>query len=257
MFNFEDFEIKLDTDVIGRNFIYCEEVESTNALLLEDEGDMNADGTVLLAEKQNNGRGRKDRKWYSAKDQNLTFSILLKRRISEKKVNLINFAAALAVSYTLENLFQIRVNLKWPNDVLVGRSKIAGILMESTIRGSKINKLVIGIGFNVNQAMFQGSFIIPPTSIHKELNQEVERERVLSDLLNNFENLLDRIDENPEGVLNDWKERCRMLGEKIMIQDENMSKSGIFEDVDEQGFLMLRTDRDTVEKIHFGDVSLR
>ncbi|MGE5351639.1 MAG: biotin--[acetyl-CoA-carboxylase] ligase [Acidobacteriota bacterium] len=257
MFNFEDFEIKLDTDVIGRNFIYCEEVESTNALLLEDESDMNQDGTVLLAEKQNNGRGRKDRKWYSAKDQNLTFSILLKRRINEKKVNLINFAAALAVSYTLENLFQIRVNLKWPNDVLIGRSKIAGILMESTIRGNKINKLVIGIGFNVNQSMFQGAFIIPPTSIHRELNQEVERERVLSDLLNNFENLLERIDENPEGVLNDWKERCRMLGEKITIQDENLTKSGIFEDVDEQGFLLLRTDRDTVEKIHFGDVSLR
>ncbi|MCU7495864.1 MAG: biotin--[acetyl-CoA-carboxylase] ligase [Ignavibacteria bacterium] len=257
MFNFENFEIKLDTDVIGRNFIYCEEVESTNAELLNEENGIDIDGTVLLAEKQNNGKGRKDRKWYSAKDQNLTFSILLKRKISERKVNLVNFAAALAVSYTLENLFQIRVNLKWPNDVLIGHSKISGILIESTIRGSKINKLVIGIGFNVNQIAFQGSYIIPPTSIRKELNQEVDRERVLSDLLNNFEDLLNRVDENPEGVLNDWKDRCRMLGEKIMIQDENYSKSGIFEDVDEQGFLMLRTDRDTVEKIHFGDVSLR
>jgi BirA family biotin operon repressor/biotin-[acetyl-CoA-carboxylase] ligase len=257
LFNFENFEIKLDTDVIGRNFIYCEEVESTNAELLNEENGIDIDGTVLLAEKQNNGKGRKDRKWYSAKDQNLTFSILLKRKISERKVNLVNFAAALAVSYTLENLFQIRVNLKWPNDVLIGHSKISGILIESTIRGSKINKLVIGIGFNVNQIAFQGSYIIPPTSIRKELNQEVDRERVLSDLLNNFEDLLNRVDENPEGVLNDWKDRCRMLGEKIMIQDENYSKSGIFEDVDEQGFLMLRTDRDTVEKIHFGDVSLR
>ncbi|MGE5430749.1 MAG: biotin--[acetyl-CoA-carboxylase] ligase [Syntrophomonadaceae bacterium] len=257
MFNFENFEIKLDTEVIGRNFIYCEEVESTNALLLEDETDMDIDGTVLLAEKQNGGRGRKDRKWYSAKDQNLTFSILLKRRLNEKKINLINFAAALAVSNTLENLFQIRVNLKWPNDVLIGHSKISGILLESTSRGNKINKLVIGIGFNVNQTMFQGNFIIPPTSIHQELGQEVERERVLSDLLNNFEDLLDKVEENPGSILNDWKDRCRMLGEKVIIQDENFTKSGIFEDVDEQGFLLLRTDRDTVEKIHFGDVSLR
>ncbi|MGE5399858.1 MAG: biotin--[acetyl-CoA-carboxylase] ligase [Ignavibacteriales bacterium] len=257
MFNFEDFEIKLDTDTIGRNFIYCEEVESTNSVLLDSKFDINTDGTVLLAEKQIAGKGRKDRKWYSAKDQNLTFSILLKRRLDEKKLNLINFATALAVANTLENLFQLRVNLKWPNDVLVGHSKIAGILLESSIKGNKVNKLVIGIGLNVNQPAFQGTFAIIPTSIRMELNQEVERERVLSDLLNNFEELLDRVDRAPGSILEDWKSRCRMLGEKVLIQDENMSKSGIFEDVDDQGFLILRIDRDTVEKIHFGDVSLR
>jgi BirA family biotin operon repressor/biotin-[acetyl-CoA-carboxylase] ligase len=257
LFAFEDFDIKLDTDVIGRNFIYSEEVESTNSVLLDPQFDMDLDGTVILAERQLGGRGRRDRKWYSAKDQNLTFSILLKRKFDEKKVNLINFASALSVAFSLENLYQIRVNLKWPNDVLAGQDKIAGILLESTIKGSRMNKLVIGIGLNVNQTIFQGSFNIPPTSVKKILDQDVSRERLLSEILNNFEDLLQRVHSDPQSILEDWKSRCRMIGELVSIQDENFSKVGVFEDVDEEGFLLLRVNRDTLEKIHFGDVSLR
>lgn len=257
MFLLEDFDIKLDTDVIGRNFIYCEEVESTNSELLGPGFDSETDGTVLLAEKQLSGKGRKDRKWYSVKDQSLTFSILLKRKFNEKRINLINFAAALAVSYSLENLFQLRVNLKWPNDILVNGEKIAGILLESSIRGNKINKLVIGIGLNVNQSQFQGTFNIPPTSIRMILDQEVSRERILSDILNNFEDLLERVSSDPESILNDWRSRCRMIGEMVSIEDENFSKVGKFEDIDEEGYLLLRISKDNLEKIHFGDVSLR
>lgn len=256
MFEFEDFDIKLDTDFIGRNFIYVEEVDSTNSFLLNAANNINIDGTVLLAERQLKGRGRKERKWYSAKDQNLTFSILLKRKFDEKRIHLLNFGAALAVAYSLENLYQLRINLKWPNDVLADNEKITGILIESTSKGSHIDKVVIGIGVNVNQTTFQGAYNINPTSVKKIIDQEVPRERLLSEILNNFEEVLERISSNPASILHDWKSRCRMLGEKISVQDENSVKDGIFDDVDEEGFLLLKVD-DKIEKILFGDVSLR
>ncbi len=256
MFSLEKFDIKLNTDFVGRNFVYSEEITSTNSFLLNKENKFNADGTIILAEKQSEGKGRKDRIWYSAKGQNLTFSILLtNKKYFGKNFNLINFAASLSVAVAIENLYQLKTELKWPNDILVDGKKIAGILLESTSQGSKIEKLVIGVGLNVNQSLFQGSFNLPPTSLKIETNEVIERERILAEILNVFEGNLTKIQFNTEDVLRDWKLRCRMIGEKISIIEGDETRYGIFDDVDSEGFLLLKNNN-RIEKIHFGDVSL-
>lgn len=258
MFSFENFDIKLDSEFIGRNFIFSDEADSTNSVLLDRGNKYNINGTVFYTEKQLKGRGRKNRPWYSAKELNLTFSILLnnKKHITENPV-LLNFAASLAVGNALENLYQLKVELKWPNDVLINGKKICGILTESTSEGNKIDRLVIGFGINVNQTMFQGSYSIPPTSVKLEINETGEREKLLAEVLNNFEELLLVLIESPENILKDWKQRCSMIGDKISITEDDKVKYGIFEDVDDNGFLLLRDNNDRIEKIHFGDVSLR
>jgi len=255
VFNIEEFDIKLDTDYIGRNFIYSDEVDSTNSVLLSSK-DFNQNGTVLLAEYQSKGRGRKNREWLSNSGQNLTFSILLKGEIKDQKINLINLSTALAVAQAIENLFQLDVELKWPNDVLVHKKKIAGILLESSSKANKINRVTVGIGINVNQPNFPGKFDIVPTSIRKEFHSLVSREKLLSEVLNNFENLIDQLERSHKKILNQWRNRCKMIGERIKIIEEDKIKTGIFEDIDEQGFLLLKQ-ADKTEKIHYGDVSLR
>ncbi|MEG8947083.1 biotin--[acetyl-CoA-carboxylase] ligase [Rosettibacter firmus] len=255
MFNIEEFDIKLDTEFIGRNFIYCDEVDSTNTMLLTNN-EFNRDGTVLLAEYQSKGRGRKNRTWVSNAGQNLTFSILLKGDFKEKKINLINLASSLSVAQSLETLYQFDVELKWPNDVLVNKKKIAGILIESSSKGNKINKIVIGIGINVNQPNFPGKYDIQPTSVRKEFKAIVSREKLLSDVLNNFENNLQLVKDAPDKILNDWRNRCKMIGGKVKIVMDDKVKVGLFDDIDESGFLILKIG-DKVEKIHYGDVSLR
>jgi len=256
LFNFEIFDIKLDTEFIGRNFFYFDEVTSTNAQLLDKANKFNINGTTLLAEKQIKGRGRKERQWYSAKEHNLTFSILLTdKNIWNNKFNLLNFVSSLAVALSIENLYQIKTEMKWPNDVLLNGKKAAGILLESSSKGENIERVVIGIGLNVNQTFFQGNFNLEPTSIKLELNQTIDRERLLADILNNFEELLGKLVTDSEWILKDWKSRCRMIGEKIQVVNENVSKSGVFNDIDENGFLVLRRGNHT-EKIYSGDVSL-
>lgn len=255
MFNIEEFDIKLDTEFVGRNFIYSDEVDSTNSVLLTSK-EFAQNGTVILAEHQSKGRGRKNREWLSSPGQNLTFSILLKRDLKESKINMINLGAAISVAQAIENLYQLNVELKWPNDVLIGKKKIAGILIESTSKGNKISKLVVGIGINVNQPNFPGKFDIPPTSVRKEFHSLVSREKLLSEVLNNFESILDEAKEDYKKILNNWRSRCKMIGEKVKIVDEEKTKFGLFEDIDDDGFLILKQGEKR-EKIHYGDVSLR
>jgi BirA family biotin operon repressor/biotin-[acetyl-CoA-carboxylase] ligase len=256
LFELEIFDLKLNTELIGRNFIYADELDSTNSVLLIKNKKQNIDGTVVLAEKQVKGRGRKDRIWYSAKGLNLTFSILiLNEDLLNGNINLINFSAALAVAVSIENLYQLKTEMKWPNDVLVNKKKIAGLLLESSSAGNKIEKLVVGIGVNVNQTLFQGTFNIEPTSIRSELGQNAEREKLLAEILNNFEEYINKIPEQPSIIIKDWKSKCDMIGEKISITEGETTKYGVFEDIDEDGFLLLKI-KNKIEKIHFGDVSL-
>ncbi|MEW6193680.1 MAG: biotin--[acetyl-CoA-carboxylase] ligase [Bacteroidota bacterium] len=255
MFNIEEFDIKLDTEFIGRNFIYSDEVDSTNTVLLNNK-EFSQNGTVLLAEFQSKGRGRKERVWISNAGQNLTFSILLKNDLKDWKLNIVNLGSSLAVAQSIENLFQLDVELKWPNDVLVNKKKIAGILIESSSKGSKLSKVVIGVGINVNQPNFPGKFDIQPTSVRREFHEIVNREKLLSEILNNFEDMLTIAKTEPGKIINDWRNRCKMIGEKVKIVEGDKTKTGLFDDIDEDGILMLKQG-DKTEKIHFGDVSLR
>lgn len=255
-FNLENFDIKLDTEIIGRNIIYTDEASSTNSFLLDPSSSGNINGTILIAEKQTKGRGRKDRQWYSTKGLNLTFSILLTdKKYFTKHFNLINFATALSTAMSIENLYQLKTELKWPNDVLIKNKKVAGVLIESSSRGEKVERVVIGIGVNVNQTSFQGSYNIQPTSLKLENGENIERETLLAELLNVFEENLGQVISNYKWVLKEWKERCKMIGEKISVSDGEKTKNGIFDDIDENGFMILK-EKDKVEKIYYGDVSI-
>jgi len=252
VFNIEEFDLKLDTEIIGRNFIYIDEVESTNSMLL-NSNEYKEHGTVLFAELQTKGRGRLNRDWRSTRELNLTFSILLKENI--KNLNLVNLGTAVAIAHSINNLYQLDVTLKWPNDVLINDKKTAGTLIESSSRSNKIEKVVVGIGVNVNQTAFNGDYRIKPTSIKRECKETVSRERLLSELLNNFEEMLIDLESSKEKVLDDWKSRSKHLGEKIKIEDGDQTKFGVFYDIDEDGYLLLKNN-DKIERITFGDVSL-
>lgn len=255
MFDLEKFDIKLNTDVIGRNFIYAEEVTSTNSQMLIKNKLYNKHGSVLLTEQQTAGRGRQNRIWYSTGEMNLTFSILLTEPKYFKYSNMINYATSLAIALSIENLYQLRTELKWPNDVLINKKKIAGILTESVSTGSSISRMVIGIGLNVNQVSFQGKFMTEPTSLKKELGYIVEREKTLAEILNNLEEQFEALHSPYNRIMEEWKSKCNMIGERITVMNGIETKHGIFSDIDKNGFLVLRTD-DKLETLSSGDVSI-
>jgi len=255
MFNLEEFDIKLETNFIGRNFLYIEEIGSTNEYLLKDDENF-LNGTVFLSEFQSEGKGRLKRKWNSNKFQNLTFSIVINDKINKLNINHLNLAASLAVANSIENLFQLKTELKWPNDVLVKNKKVSGILLESTSNGAKLEKIIIGVGINVNQTKFEGEYKIQPTSLKFETRKDVDRERFLSEILNLFEEYFYELKNNSKKILDDWREKCRMIGEHISIESQNKIKHGIFYDIDANGFMILKIG-DDLEKITSGNISIK
>lgn len=148
----------MNTLFIGQNLIALERIGSTNQhaanLLLER---LQPEGTVVWAHDQFDGRGQRGNQWKTNAFQNLTFSIILYPHFLEVGQQFaLSQVVSLALHDYLSTLVPKAVSVKWPNDILVEDRKIAGILLENTLKGQFLESLVIGIGLNVNQSTFDG-----------------------------------------------------------------------------------------------------
>ena len=173
-----------DNLFIGQNRVHLSETDSTNnyaRVLLRDK--MPIEGTVVTTDNQTNGRGQRANLWVSEPNLNLTCSYILRPAfLAAKDQFLLSASVALSVFDVLsDELTDQSVKIKWPNDILVDEKKIAGILIENSLRGSNIDHSIVGIGMNVNQIQFTES--LNATSLKSILNRDFPIEDVLS-LLN-------------------------------------------------------------------------
>jgi BirA family biotin operon repressor/biotin-[acetyl-CoA-carboxylase] ligase len=153
-------KIKPNTQIIGQNLVYFERLDSTNHLAMEMyKHQLIENGTVIYTDEQTQGRGQMQRTWQSAPYENLLFSIIL-MPVTNAISNpfLLNKCITLAISQFLkEKLPNAKVNIKWPNDLMVNNKKIAGVLIENSFSGSQISASIIGIGMNVNERFGESS----------------------------------------------------------------------------------------------------
>ncbi|HEX9994175.1 MAG TPA: biotin--[acetyl-CoA-carboxylase] ligase [Acidimicrobiales bacterium] len=128
---------------------WVRETGSTNADLLAAAGDGAAEGTVLVADHQTAGRGRLGRRWDAAPGDGLLFSVLLRPSLPPDRLHLCSLAVALAAIDGCEQAAGVRPGLKWPNDLVVGDRKLAGVLAEAAVVGDRVDAVVVGVGVNV------------------------------------------------------------------------------------------------------------
>ena len=192
-FNKEQFNKKLKTQFIGKNLIHFERLNSTNDFACEIEKKSDSynlkedlNGTVIISDIQEQGRGRFNRDWLSPRG-GLWFTIILTTKIKEKDLPKMNLLAAISVTEILQTNYRLKVAVKWPNDIYCNGCKLAGILSES----EKINSLIylnIGIGINVNidSSVFE-NLNLKAISIMDLLDRKLKRETLLAEILLNFE----------------------------------------------------------------------
>lgn len=186
MFDSELFENHLATSWLGRSFYFFEELPSTNSYAKQLNGENSQHGALVLTDDQTGGRGQYDRIWKAEPGKNLTFSLIFEPQKAER-FTLLTLACALAVSEIVNACAEVDTKLKWPNDILCNGKKLCGILTETQFSGNKLERVVVGLGLNINQVEFQGELAEKATSLRKECSKEFSREKVLADILQKIE----------------------------------------------------------------------
>ena len=243
----------LYTRIVGRRLLYYPELPSTMdeaARLGEGEAD---EGAVVVAEKQSAGRGRQGRNWVS-QPGNILVSVLF--RPSLETLPFISIIGGIAAARAVRKVTGLDIKIKWPNDLMIGRRKVAGILAESTIAGNSVWYAVLGVGMNISLSTEQIDEISPfAISLNAAVGEDVPREDVLRQFLMDLDALYLTLGKG-QSPIEEWQELLDTIGQRLEATWGEETYCGVAEGTDELGNLLLRQDDGSLLTLTAGDVTL-
>lgn len=244
----------LDTNVIGRKLYYFKKLPSTNLFARELVDQKVSNGSVVVADVQTHGRGRKDRAWFSPTG-GLWFSVIVYPDIPPRKSMMLTMAASLAVVDGIKTITGIVPRIKWPNDVLIKGKKVCGILTEIDAEPDRINFAVIGIGLDVNNKM-RVDLEKYATTLKLESGSNVSRVKLLRAILKSFDTSYGKLKEDKyDDILKSWLSSSQIIGKHVRVCEGEISLEGVVDDVDEDGSLILKSDSG-IHRVLSGDVEV-
>ncbi len=248
-----------ETRVVGRDIRVFKETDSTNDIVDKLAHDGVAEGVVVFAESQTQGRGRLGRRWLSPAGKGLWFSVLLRPDLQPMAATQLTVISAVAVARAIERQTGLTPGIKWPNDIMFGPRKCAGILIELSTEIDHIRHAVLGIGLDVNLAAEE----FPPelrgiaTSLRAEAGQPIDRPALAAAVLRELDIVYARLcDGDFHEVGDDWMRRCITLGRRVTIRIGDRAVTGTAEALDDEGALLVRNEHGRVERILGGDVTM-
>ncbi|MDD3904953.1 MAG: biotin--[acetyl-CoA-carboxylase] ligase [Candidatus Omnitrophica bacterium] len=249
---------RLKSKVIGREIISYRKAGSTNdiAYSLAEKG--LKEGAVILAEEQEQGKGRHGRTWLSPSKGGIYFSVILRPRIAPVEIPRITLVAAVAVARTIRDVTALPAMIKWPNDILINHGKVCGILTEMKAEQDSADFIVIGIGINVNTPVRQlpkGATSLKEELAHHNKGEGVSRIELTKRLIERLEEYYFILKtEGPGRIMDEWKHLSGILGSRIKVVLPNRTFEALAHDIDPDGALVVRRDEGTLEKISSGDI---
>lgn len=236
---------------LGKMIMLYQSTESTNDIAWKYAKSDNYDGTVVFAEQQTEGRGRRDNKWLSEKSHSILCSFLLRRCNIE--ADMLTLATGVAVAEVVEKFISSGAKIKWPNDVMAGGKKIAGVLVEA-----KDSDVVIGIGLNCHQQVvdFDESIKDIATSIDIEAGSVCDRNEVARSLIVALENWLDIAGKEKDAVIDKWKQESFLLHKRVSVESDNEIYTGTCIGIDPNEGLILQLERGGVKMFHAAQATI-
>ncbi len=228
-----------------------ERLDSTMVRAAQMAGEGTPDGTVIVAEEQTAGQGRFGRSWHSEPGAGLYFTQIRRPKLDPVRLPVATLALGLAVSSAIAQTSGIAVDLRWPNDVLIGMKKCAGILAQLSE-----GVLLIGVGINVNHTTFPADLIPIATSLSIASGRQYDRETLLLNILDAMNREMSiLIEQGPEPVIRAFTAASSYVrGRRVVVEDGHSVIRGTTDGLDEVGFLWLRHDNGTSTRILAGGV---
>ena len=241
---------KLPVKIIGRNVRCFKEASSTNDLAWNEISLGAPEGTVIFAEKQSKGRGRFGREWYAPENSGIWASIILKPKLTLEKSSLLMIIGAIAVCELIRDNFKLNASIRWPNDVMINRKKIAGIIVETKYLRDSIESAVLGIGFNVNlkESEIPADLEAIMTSLAIETKHPVDMKHISQQFLVHLDKWHQKLlKANFVEIIDTWQKMSGVLNKKVLVEVETQTLEGIVIGLDPYDGIMLKTPDETLK----------
>ncbi|WP_406661072.1 biotin--[acetyl-CoA-carboxylase] ligase [Methanolobus sp. ZRKC3] len=248
----DDIKNELNTNLLGKQIIYYNSVESTNNIA-KGIADENPEGTVVLAETQEGGRGRMGKEWESLPG-GIWFSVILKPHIPLEHASKITLVAGLAVTKVIRDL-GVDARIKWPNDVFIHGKKVCGILTEVDAEVDRVDYVVLGIGINANINIhnFKEDISSTSTSLEEEVGKKIDRTTFIRDLLYELEQQYIKFTTQQfNTIVNEWVSFSDTIGKEVIITTPTRTIEGKAVGLTENGALLIQDKHNSREEIIAG-----
>lgn len=248
----------LKTSVIGKNLIVLDEVGSTNDYLKKLGADGCENGTVAVAREQTQGKGRLGRVWKAKKDDSITFSFLLRPKIAPSEVSSITPLAGLAVCKAIREFTGLDCRIKWPNDIIIGKKKLVGILTEMSAEFDAVEYVITGIGINADTQDFPDDIKEKATSIYLATGGHFDKNKFFACVLNHIEEEFIKNDLKLSPVaLKEYTSLCATIGRDITFTKDRKSVAAKAVGVSPDGELIAELPDTTTKLINSGEVTVQ
>jgi len=222
-------------------------IGSTNVMAMEAAAAGEPEGTVFFAEEQTAGKGRGSNTWESAPSVGIYGSIILRPQLAPADALLLSLISGIAVAEAVEEVTGLHGDLRWPNDVLLGEQKFCGILTEMHAEATRVRYVVVGIGVDVNQAVFSPELESIATSLRIAAGHEWSRVQIATALLKSLDAWYRKLSmdtaDTRAAILKTFEERSSYARARRVHVDEGAGFFGVTEGLDSRGFLLVRTDQ--------------
>lgn len=266
------YSLKTESDVITEQGIrlilkesikeipiyHYQQVDSTNSVAKKLALEGSVHGTVVIAEYQSGGMGRRGRSFYSPSGSGVYLSLILRPQLDAHSALKVTSAAAVATCRAIEESYNLSTKIKWVNDIFLNNRKVGGILTEgaSGFENGKIESIVVGIGVNITDSPkgFPSELSNIATSLFGKKKPPASRNHYIAALINTLFFLIADLD-NPS-IMREYKERSFVIGKEVMVIQGEITYKAVVKDITDEGALVVESEAKGIHTLQSGEISL-